>query len=231
MYLNNIENNERLVPTGKVLAERNFPIALWIHFQVVSELNSVDGYRYVRKDKTTLPWIRAASKNLKQNEYGFTLKSVSINTALKQFKYLKEQGYILEEYIGREELEKYHGKHYKIDNTNTFKSYTLMGKDFLNMLLHKLSNESLRVYFFYYSFTTKGEYKICDLSDSEILKGVGLSQCGKNRDKLRFINKQLIDLGLIRIENQTNYRYGIKMKEKSVIIIPLYWKVNLEEKL
>lgn len=225
-------NNERLVPTDDTLADKNFSISLWIYFQVISKSNLVDGFRYVKKDRTTLPWLRSTSRTLKKcSEHGFSLQPVSINTASKQFKYLKEQGYVLGECEGSTVLEGYKGQYYRINNTDVFKYYTLMEVEFLEYLNSKLSNEALKIYLLYYSFNTKHEERECYLHQEEILKRVGFSKGGKNYDKLRFINKQLMDLGLITIDKKYEYNNGVKIKEKNTTTAPLYWKTTLYSKL
>lgn len=221
-------NNERLIPTDDTLADKNFSISLWVHFQVVSKSNLVDGFRYVKKDETTIKTLRLASKNLKKcSEKGFKIAQASTNLVLKQFNYLKEQGYILGECEGSTVLEGYKGQYYRINNTNVFKYYTLMEVEFLEHLVTRLSNEALKVYLVYYSFNTRNKENHCYLNQEDILKRVGLSSCGDNRTKLRFINKQLMDLGLIEIDKRYKNKYGVKIIEKNITIAPLYWKTTL----
>ena len=42
-------NNERLMPSGRELGDKEFYIGLWTYLQTNSKSNQVDGYRYVEK--------------------------------------------------------------------------------------------------------------------------------------------------------------------------------------
>lgn len=221
-------NNERLIPTGDILADKNFSISLWLHLQIESKANLVDGFRYVKKSETTISNMRLASKNLRKcPKKGFKNSQASANSVSSQFKYLKEQGYILGECDGSEFFKDYKGIYYRMKNTDVFKYYTLMEVDFLEYLLTELSNDALKIYFLYYSFNSKNKENACYLNQDAILERVGLSPCGDNRTKLRFINKQLLDLGLITIDKQYKCKYGVEIKEINTTTAPLYWKTTL----
>lgn len=223
-------NNERLMPTGIELSDKNFYISLWAYLQTYSRCNHADGFRYISKKNLSPSKIVDYISNLsRKGTNKYINKPLSRPTVIKGIKYFKEREYILEEVDGEIIQKELKGKkYYRIQNENVFKYYVLLENEFLKTLLSTLSQDAFRVYLIYYSFNEYNEMGKCFLPQEEILRRVGLSSSGKNFEKLRHINTILRACGLIEQEYQITRNFdGVEIKRNLITKAPLYWNTKL----
>lgn len=230
-------NDERVVPSGEELMDKNFYVGIWSYIQVKSKCNHLDGYRYISEKDLSPTKISSAICNLSKNKESnqFTNKAVDRKSITEKIKYLKEKKYILEKVDGNIVGEGYTGTYYRIKNENAFKYYIVLENEFLESLYAGLSQDALKLYFLYYSFVQDDKDSKCYLNQDEILKRIGLSKSGSNYKKLRYLNRQLQELGLIRIYKRLCINEcGKKFREKNITIVHNYWHtsyyINLKEK-
>lgn len=220
--------NERLMPTGEELMDKNFLIGLWGYIQANSKANLMDGYRYINV-KCLIPtevikYVNNLSKDKNSGQY-FN-KPITRPTIIKGINYLKENGYIISEVKGDEVMGGYKGLYYKVNNDDVFKYYVLMENDFISAITSTLSQDTIKVYLIYYSFNINNQK--CYLNQDEILRRVGLSASGKNYEKLRHINAILRTLGLIQQEYMIERDVtGREVNRKIVTTAPFYWNTRL----
>ena len=223
-------SNERLMPTGEELKDKNFMVGLWGYIQSKSKCNHMDEFRYVaKKDISPTKIAEHITNFLKENGGDIYInKPVTRPTINKGIKYLKDNGYILEEVKGSEVFKEYKGTYYKLKNKDVFNYYVLLENEFLKTLISTLSQDVIRVYLVYYSFNTKEKVGQCYLKQHEILARIGLSNSGKNYKKLRHINAVLRAMGLIekkyKIERDVT---GREISRKLITTAPYYFNTKL----
>lgn len=224
----NTKNNERLIPTGSLLADKKFSIGLWLYIQNLSKYNHIDDNRYIKKDLLNSTMLMPACKLIKEGEgKKFNITPASRNTITKYINHLKDTGYIVGEVDGSRVFDGYTGTYYEVKNKDAFDKYVLLGNDFLEILLENLSQEAIKVYLIYYSYNCKKSEGICYLNQSEILNRIGLCANTRNLTKLRYINKQLESLGLIFTEKQYIKQFGVVVKTKISTKAPFYWNTKI----
>ncbi|MDM0859540.1 hypothetical protein ACV3SO_13785 [Clostridium perfringens] len=221
-------NNERLLPTESLfLEDKRFSYGLWMYLQSISKGNNVDGYRYVNirdiKLNNLINYIFNLTKDKERDCY--LNKKISKPTLKKALNYLKEIGLIIDVVDGKEVMGGYKGKYYRIKNR--FKRYVLMENDYLKILLRYLSQDSIKVYLLYYSFSNQYGESICFLNQETILERIGLSASGQNFKKLWHINNELEKFGLITKYQEIYKREGREFKRKNIIKANWYWETEL----
>ncbi|MGG5460293.1 hypothetical protein [Clostridium sp. B9] len=221
-------NNERLLPTeGLFLEDKRFSYGLWIYLQSISKGNHVDEYRYVSVKEVKLNnlvnYIFNLTKNKERNYY--LNKKISKPKLKKDLEYLKEIGLIIDIVDGNEVMEGCRGKYYRLKNK--FKRYILMENNYLKILLRYLSQDSIKVYLLYYSFSNQYGESICFLNQESILERIGLSVSGQNFKKLWHINNELEKFSLIVKYQKIYKRDGKEFKRKNIIKAKWYWETEL----
>lgn len=225
--------NERLMPSGEELEDREFYIGLWTYLQTNSKSNQIDDYRYI-EDKLLSPTkIRNHIYNTSKSKDGYyTKKQITRPTIVKGIKLLAKRGYIIDIVDGEDVMGSLRGKkYYKLLNDGAFRYYILFENEFLKTLLSTLSQDAIKVYLVYYSFNSVDCINPCFLNQGEILKRIGLKMSGNNLEKLRHINTTLRACGLIEQDYLITKEDGVEVKRNLITKAPLYWNTRLYEEV
>lgn len=228
-------NNERIIPTGDEVKEKGFSDMMWCYLQSVSNYNLITNKRYVSSKYLSPTKLMKVVKVMKKSkaENGYDLKCISRNTATNNLNYLKSKGYILETPVdGSEVMGSLKGEYFELKNE--FKYYSPLENEFIKALTSGLAQEALRVYLVYYGFNNTNEERTgtCILDQEEIMRRAGLSNAGKNYEKLRSINEFLRAAGLIVQEYLiTRDSNGVEVKRNLATKAPLYWESEFYKRM
>lgn len=224
-------NNERLMPSGKELSDKEFYVGLWTYLQTNSKSNQVDGYRYVEKRLLSPTKIIEFITNTSKTKQGtYINKPITRPTVMKGIDLLIKRGYIMDVVDGEVVMGDLSGReYYRLQNDDVFQYYVLLENEFLKTLLSTLSQDAIKVYLVYYSFNHLDTVNPCFLTQEEILRRVGLKKSGQSLEKLRHINTMLRTCGLIEQDYMITKENGVEIKRNLVTKAPLYWNTRLYE--
>lgn len=224
-------NNERLMPSGKELGDKEFYVGLWAYLQTNSKSNQVDGYRYIKKSLLSPTKIVEFITNTSKNKDGdYINKPITRPTVMKGVDLLIKRGYIMDVVDGENVMSDLSGReYYRIQNDDVFQYYVLLENEFLKTLLATLSQDAIKIYLVYYSFNYVDTVNPCFLTQEEILRRVGLKKSGQNLEKLRHINTMLRTCGLIEQDYMITKENGVEIKRNLITKAPLYWNTKLYE--
>lgn len=224
-------NNERLMPSGRELGDKEFYIGLWTYLQTNSKSNQVDGYRYVEKSLLSPTRIVDFITNTSKGKDGsYINKPITRPTVIKGVDFLIKKGYIIDIVDGEAIMGDLSGnEYYRIQNNDVFQYYVLLENEFLKTLLSTLSQDAIKVYLIYYSFNYVDTVNPCYLTQEEILKRIGLKKSGQSLEKLRHINTMLRACGLIEQDYMITKENGVEVKRNLITKAPLYWNTRLYE--
>lgn len=224
-------NNERLMPSGRELGDKEFYIGLWTYLQTNSKSNQTDGYRYIEKSLLSPTKIVEFITNTSKTKDGtYVNKPITRPTVTKGIDLLIKRGYIMDVVDGELIMGDLSGKeYYRIQNDDVFQYYVLLENEFLKTLLSTLSQDAIKVYLIYYSFNYVDTVNPCYLTQEEILKRIGLKKSGQSLEKLRHINTILRTCGLIEQDYMITKENGVEIKRNLITKAPLYWNTKLYE--